>query len=83
MRMKIAFKNEPERKGSNGKEEEGGEVPRAKQKMYTENAPHYNQITSLLSNRGSKASVVSRGNESKYPSKLEAIRRANLEGYRE
>lgn len=62
MKMKIAMKNETEKKQIIDNEDNGSELPKPQKRIYTENIPQYNQITSLLTDRLSKGSILNRTN---------------------
>lgn len=59
MRMKIALKNEDKRTVA---ETNGSELPKPIQRMHTENTQQFPQMTSLLTDRISKASLLNRTN---------------------
>lgn len=67
MRMKIALKNEGDRRTIT--ETNGSELPKPIQRLNTENTQQYPQMASLLTDRISKASLLNRTNESKAPSR--------------
>lgn len=77
MRMKIALKNDEKRTIT---ETSGSELPKAIQRLQTENTQQFPQMTSLLTDRISKPSLLNRTNESKIG---DYYRRPHVESYKE